>query len=141
MARRQRLDRHHEHQDSGRPQIGRAGGPSAATAAAPPAARGASGLDQHTLMVRRRVAAGVALVALIVIVLVVNGCLKSQKQQSLKNYNHDVSRLAQESVRRCLEPLFVGADERREQAGARSRGADQPAAHPGAGARQRARRA
>ena len=48
-------------------------------------------------MVRRRVAAGVAIVLLIVIVLLVNGCLKSEKQQSLKTYNHEVSALAQES--------------------------------------------
>ena len=46
---------------------------------------GASGLDQHTLMVRRRVAVGIGIVALIVIVLLVNGCLKSQKTQSLKD--------------------------------------------------------
>ena len=37
-------------------------------------------------MVRRRVAAGVGVVLLIVIVLIVNGCLKSQKTQALKEY-------------------------------------------------------
>jgi hypothetical protein len=57
--------------------------------------------------VRRWVAAGVALVALIVIILLVSGCLKSQKQQDLKNYNHDVSQLAQQSVRDVSNPLFV----------------------------------
>jgi hypothetical protein len=57
-------------------------------------------------MVRRRVAAGVAVVLLIVIVLLINGCLKSQKQQSLKDYNHNVSQLAQESDAQVSHPLF-----------------------------------
>ena len=57
----------------------------AATPAAPsPAREGSLPLDQHTLMVRRRVAAGVGVVLLIVIVLIVNGCLKSQKTQALE---------------------------------------------------------
>jgi len=58
-------------------------------------------------MVRRRVAAGVAIVLLIVIVLLINGCLKSEKQQSLKNYNRDVSQIAQESDAQVSHPLFV----------------------------------
>ena len=58
-------------------------------------------------MVRRRVAAGVGVVALIVIVLVVNGCLKSEKQQALRNYNHEVSQLAQESDEQVSNPLFT----------------------------------
>ena len=41
-------------------------------------------LDQHTVMVRRRVAAGVGVVVLIVIILIINGCLKSEKRQELK---------------------------------------------------------
>jgi hypothetical protein len=57
-------------------------------------------------MVRRRVAAGVGVVLLIVIVLLINGCLKSEKQQSLKSYNRDVSTLAQESDARVSHPLF-----------------------------------
>jgi hypothetical protein len=62
--------------------------------------------DEHTLMVRRRVAAGVGVVLLIVIVLVVNGCLKSQAKQSLETYNRDVSRIAQESEQQVAKPLF-----------------------------------
>jgi hypothetical protein len=58
-------------------------------------------------MVRRRVAAGVAVVLLIVVVLIVNGCLKSQKQQSLKDYNRSVSQLAQESDEQVFHPLFA----------------------------------
>jgi hypothetical protein len=58
-------------------------------------------------MVRRRVAAGVAVALLIVIVLLVNGCLKSQKQQSLKDYNRSVSQIAQESDEQVSHPLFA----------------------------------
>jgi hypothetical protein len=58
-------------------------------------------------MVRRRVAAGVAVLLLIVIVLVINGCLKSQQKQSLKDYNHAVSLLAQESDTQVSRPLFT----------------------------------
>jgi hypothetical protein len=63
-------------------------------------------LDQHTLMVRRRVAAGVGVVLLIVIVLVVNGCLKSQRVQDMKNYNRNVSLIGTESVEQVSTPLF-----------------------------------
>jgi hypothetical protein len=58
-------------------------------------------------MVRRGVAAGVAIVLLIVIVLVVNGCLKSEKQQSLKTYNREVSALGQEYETQVAQQLFV----------------------------------
>jgi hypothetical protein len=57
-------------------------------------------------MVRRRIAAGAAFVVLIVIVLVINSCVKSQKQQSLKDYNREVSRLAEESDSQVASPLF-----------------------------------
>jgi hypothetical protein len=58
-------------------------------------------------MVRRRIAAGVAVVLLIVIVLVINGCLKSQKQQSLKDYNRQVSSIGQEMQGQVSGPLFT----------------------------------
>jgi len=63
--------------------------------------------DQHTLMVRRRVAAGVGVVLLIVIILIVNGCLKSQKQQALKDYNRNVGQIARESDERVSRPFFA----------------------------------
>lgn len=63
-------------------------------------------LDQHTVMVRRRVAAGVGVVLLIVIILIINGCLKSEKQQELKAYNRNVGQLAQESDQDVSRPLF-----------------------------------
>jgi hypothetical protein len=58
-------------------------------------------------MVRRRWAAGIALVVVLVIVLFVNSCLKSEKQQGLKEYNHEVSLLAQESDSQVARPLFA----------------------------------
>lgn len=58
-------------------------------------------------MVRRRIAAGVAVVVLIVIVLVINSCVKGEKQQSLKDYNRSVSRLAEESGEQVAHPLFA----------------------------------
>ncbi len=67
---------------------------------------GTRALDEHTLMVRRRVAAGVGVVLLIVIVLIINGCLKSQKTQALKEYAHDVSRISEESDQKVSQPLF-----------------------------------
>jgi hypothetical protein len=57
-------------------------------------------------MVRRRMAAGFAIALVFVIVLFVNGCLKSQKKQSLKDYNRNVSQLAQESDAQVSTPLF-----------------------------------
>jgi hypothetical protein len=58
-------------------------------------------------MVRRRVAAGIGVLVLIAIVLIVNGCLKSEKQQALKNYNRSVSGLARESDEQVAHPLFA----------------------------------
>ncbi len=72
----------------------------------PQHAEGADSHDEHTVMVRRRVAAGVGVVLLIVIVLLVNGCLKSQKTQALKEYNHSVSRIVGESDQQVSHPLF-----------------------------------
>jgi hypothetical protein len=58
-------------------------------------------------MVRRAAAAGIAIVIVIVIALFIGGCLKSQQQQSLKDYNHNVSQLAQESDEQVSHPLFA----------------------------------
>ena len=107
MARRQRLDRHPAHR-GGRSEIGRrAGCPLSGRGHAVLSTPARRGPTSTPLMVRRRVAAGVAIVLLIVIVLLINGCLKSEKQQSLKNYNRDVSQIAQESDAQVSHPLFV----------------------------------
>jgi len=58
-------------------------------------------------MVRRRIAAGVGVVLLIVIVLIVNGCLKSQKTQALKDYAGSVSRIVTASDQQVSRPLFA----------------------------------
>ncbi|MCW3034368.1 MAG: hypothetical protein QOK19_2581 [Solirubrobacteraceae bacterium] len=58
-------------------------------------------------MVRRRVAAGVAVVLLIIIVLVINGCIKSQAKQSLKDYNRQVGEIAREFDTQVSKPLFT----------------------------------
>ena len=68
--------------------------------------RSAPGHDRHTLMVRRRIAAGVGVVLLIVIALVINGCLKSGKEAALKEYNSSASQLVGESDQQVAHPLF-----------------------------------
>jgi hypothetical protein len=73
----------------------------------PQHAGGADSHAEHTVMVRRRVAAGVGVVLLIVIVLIVNGCLKSQKTQALKEYAHNVGRIVGESDQQVSHPLFT----------------------------------
>ncbi|HWX45511.1 MAG TPA: hypothetical protein VNY52_09340 [Solirubrobacteraceae bacterium] len=64
-------------------------------------------MDRHTMMVRRRIAAGVGVVVLIAIVLVVNGCLKSGKEEALKTYNREVGQLVGESDQQVSQPLFA----------------------------------
>ena len=58
-------------------------------------------------MVRRRVLAGVAVVVLIIIVLVINGCVKSGKLDSLRSYNKSVAQIGTESETQVAKPLFV----------------------------------
>jgi hypothetical protein len=58
------------------------------------------------MMVRRRIAAGVGVVALIVIVLLIDGCLKSGKEEALKTYNREASQVVQESDQQVASPLF-----------------------------------
>lgn len=68
---------------------------------------GAQSIDHHSMMVRRRIAAGVGVVLLIVIVLLVNGCLKRGKQQALESYGHNVNQIAQASESQVARPLFT----------------------------------
>ena len=125
MARRQRRGRH----------LGRLASLSGQNRAAPSGRAAALPLDQHTLMVRRRIAAGVGVVLLIVIVLVINSCVKGQKTQALKDYNHEVS-TARPGIRRTrVASAVLRADRRRRQVGAERRGAGRPAARAGPGSR------
>jgi hypothetical protein len=72
----------------------------------PQQATGSLPLDQHTLMVRRRIAAGVGVLLLIVIILVINSCVKGQNAQALKDYNHNVGVIVQEYDEHVSGPLF-----------------------------------
>ena len=126
MARRRLLDRHHENRDHARSSTGRLPAPPVRPRPRRPAGSGGpSGFDQHTLMVRRRLAAGVAVVLVIVIVLVINGCLKSQKQQSLKDYNHNVGEIAAGIRHAGRKAAVHRAGRRRRQVRPGSAAADQ----------------
>lgn len=72
----------------------------------PPASRRPGQVDHQTLMVRRGVAGVVALVILILIIVGISGCLRSQRRDALKSYNTNVSNLAAESVQQVGVPLF-----------------------------------
>jgi hypothetical protein len=73
----------------------------------PQASGGALPLDQHTLMVRRRIAVVVGVVLLILIILVINSCVNGAKSDELKTYNREVSTLAQEYDEHVSKPLFA----------------------------------
>lgn len=74
----------------------------------PPRHTGAhAAADQHTLMVRRRWAAGLGFALLILIILIVGGCLKSHSQQALETYNHEVGHIIEESDQQVSHPLFA----------------------------------
>ncbi len=62
--------------------------------------------DRHAMVVRRRIAAGVGVVLLILIVLLINGCLKSGKEAALKEYNRNAGQLVEESDQQVARPLF-----------------------------------
>ena len=84
--------------------------PPADAAERPRPRRPASGtlpLDQRSVMMRRRVVAGIGVVLLIVIILLINGCLNSEKEQALKNYNRDVGQIVHESDENVTRPLFT----------------------------------
>jgi hypothetical protein len=55
------------------------------------------GVDRQTLIARRTVAGGAAVLVLILLVLGVRGCLDARKERALKDYVRDVDALAQES--------------------------------------------
>src|SRR6478672_7634821 len=94
--------------DDGEETVQRPAGraPQRPTPRRPQRAAGSLPLDQHTLMVRRRVAAGVGVVLIILIALLINGCLNSEKTQALKDYNREASSAAQAFDERVSRPLF-----------------------------------
>lgn len=54
-------------------------------------------VDPQQLMVRRAAAIGIGLVVLLLLVFTVRGCLDGAKEQSLKDYNRDVSSIVQDA--------------------------------------------
>jgi hypothetical protein len=53
--------------------------------------------DPQQLMVRRVAALGIGVVLVLLLVFGINGCLKGRKQQSLKDYDRDVSSIVQDA--------------------------------------------
>jgi hypothetical protein len=58
------------------------------------------------MVVRRRIAAGVGVVLLILIVLLINSCMKSGREAALKEYNRNAGQLVEESDQQVARPLF-----------------------------------
>jgi hypothetical protein len=55
------------------------------------------GVDRQTLMVRRTIAAGAALIVLILLVLLVRGCLDARKESAMQDYANDSAELLKAS--------------------------------------------
>ena len=68
---------------------------------------GSRGPDQHTARIRQAVAAGIALVLLILIVLGVRGCVNSRQENALRDYNRDVTGVITNSDREVAQPFFA----------------------------------
>lgn len=75
------------------------------------APRSPGAADQQTLLVRRGLALGGALLILILLVIAVRGCLQSQQESALKDYNRSVNSIVEESSSQVGEPFFALLDE------------------------------
>ncbi len=64
-----------------------------------PTTAGAHAADHQTIMVRRGVFFGVALIGLILVVLLISSCESSARHDALVSYNNDVVKIAQSSQR------------------------------------------
>ncbi|HEX4109179.1 MAG TPA: hypothetical protein VHX88_13665 [Solirubrobacteraceae bacterium] len=62
--------------------------------------------DRQTLLVRRAVALGAGLVVLVIIVLIINSLLNSQKRTAMRNYSQAVAMLVQNADANISDPLF-----------------------------------
>jgi hypothetical protein len=71
--------------------------------AAPP---GPVSTDSQTLLIRRAVALGAAALILILLVIAVRGCLNTQKENALKDYNNEVTSVAHGSDQQVSQPFF-----------------------------------
>jgi hypothetical protein len=74
---------------------------------AAPSGRRPPPIDPQTLMIRRAVALGVAVVAVILLVVIVKGCVDSQAKTAIKNYDRNVARIAAASDSEVSRPLFT----------------------------------
>ncbi|MHB8490850.1 MAG: hypothetical protein ACYDA6_01370, partial [Solirubrobacteraceae bacterium] len=71
------------------------------------AGRGGHGaLEPHDVVVRRRVLAGVGVLALIVVVLLIASLVGGGNQEAIETYNRSVSAIARESSEQVGTPLF-----------------------------------
>src|SRR5215210_1675268 len=70
------------------------------------AAVGGPSGDQQTLLVRRAVAVGGLLLLLILLFFFVRSCANTRKENSLKDYNRDVSSIVRESDTQVGAPFF-----------------------------------
>jgi len=75
-----------------RPRRGRGGGTVAA--------------DQQTLMTRRIVAGVIGVLFLVLLAIVINSCRNSQQESALKDYNREVSTIAQDSAQQVGGQFF-----------------------------------
>jgi hypothetical protein len=69
-------------------------------------------VDQQTLLVRRGVALGLAVLLVILLALGIRGCLNSRKERALKDYTREVYALVNDSKTKTAQPffgLFAGA--------------------------------
>src|SRR4051794_29356368 len=70
------------------------------------AAGGDVAADSQTLMMRRAVAGVVIVLVLLVLILLVRSCQSSQHENSLKDYNNEVSSIASQSSRQVGTEFF-----------------------------------
>ena len=70
-------------------------------------AGGVAAADQQTLMTRRIVAGAIGVLIIVLLAIVINSCRNSQKENSLKDYNREVSTIAQDSARQVGGQFFA----------------------------------
>ena len=69
-------------------------------------AGGSAGGDQQTLMVRRATAIGIFVVFAILLLFLINSCRSSASENALKDYNRDVTEIAEASESQVGRPFF-----------------------------------
>jgi hypothetical protein len=72
-----------------------------------PAGGGVATTDSQTLLIRRAVAGIGIVLVLLLLVFFVNSCRNTQRENALKDYNRQLSTIAEESVRQVSTPFFA----------------------------------